>query len=612
MPNEALVREVDSLNEAAFVIKRSSIDKALFMLDKANRLSVANNYNKGLATNYLYEAGIYQQFGYSKKALALYYKSLELSRLNKDTFNIARANQQVANALFESEKYAEAEKLYIDAMQSYAALNRPDDMVNITNSLGLLKLKQDQLLEAKKYFQKALTESNKNNYAYGLKKAYFNLGLLNIKSEELQRAKSFFQLAIKLDTQKNDKYGLALSMVKMAEIALMEKDSKAALEWANAALDNAQIVEASELEIASIHSILDIYKQGNNLPELVNWQDRLIKRQNEVFSEEKDQALNFLELLKQKHDEQLIYEREAIAAKQKAELTYLILALVCIGLAIMAVLAYLWFKNFKQAKAYAQALAVKNDEIEKNAKVLDQLNKTISLQNKSLEENNLMKDKLFSIVSHDLRTPLGGVKGILQLVNNGTLSQDEVMHILGLLDQEVDVVMDMLNNLLDWSKAQLNGAEVVLEPVQLRQIAEENLRLISSQAKLKNISLENKVDIQAIAMADKERLNFVIRNLLMNAVKFTFIGGKVAVGTRIEQNQLVLSVIDNGKGISPDDMVKLFSEEERFTTAGTAKEKGTGLGLKLCNDFIQSIGGKIQAESVENKGSTFSVTLPTY
>ncbi|RAU82839.1 tetratricopeptide repeat-containing sensor histidine kinase [Pontibacter arcticus] len=601
---------IDSLNEAAFTAKYSNLDTAFALLDEAYRLATQQGYQKGIAVRYLYEGGIYQQYNFTKKALSLYYQALEVSRAANDTFNIARANQQIANALLQNGNLTEAERLYQEAMHSYSTLGYKEDIINIVNSLGLVKLQQNELKIAKAYFERALLESELLGYSYGLKKANYNMGQVYLKKKNLPLAKKYLQVAYALDEKRGDKYGLAQTKSDFALIALQEKKYEEAGKWALAALNDAQAVKASAIEIKAMESMLAVHRQLQDHKQIIVWQDKLIQKQKQVFEQGNSYALDFSTLLKEIQEAKMRNELQTQEAAQKQLLTRSILSVVALALVLLAFLALMWFKNYKKARAYGNMLAIKNEAIEKSARELDTLNRTIAKQNKSLEESNLMKDKLFTIVSHDMRSPLTSLKGLLNLVQVRPMSPEEIKRMFGMLQREVDVVLGMLSNLLDWSKTQLDGAAVVVENISLHSLAEANLAFVSSQAHEKKISLENKVPAMAVALADQERLNFIVRNLVLNAIKFTSEGGIIAVDAKVSQNQVILSVRDNGRGIAPHNIGKLFSDTVRFTTLGTAREKGTGLGLKFCKDLAESMGGSINVSSVENVGSTFFVTLP--
>lgn len=166
---ERIQRTVDSLNEAAFRIKRYDFAKALRILESAQQLALKNNYHSGLSIAYIYEAGIYQQFGYLKNSLVLYQKALQISQLVKDSFNVARANQQIASAFVENGKIDEAEKMYIDARIIFTRLDKKEEVVNINNAIGLIYLQKKKFDSAMANFNAALAASRQLGYTYGEK-----------------------------------------------------------------------------------------------------------------------------------------------------------------------------------------------------------------------------------------------------------------------------------------------------------------------------------------------------------------------------------------------------------------------------------------------------------
>ena len=167
----------------------------------------------------------------------------------------------------------------------------------------------------------------------------------------------------------------------------------------------------------------------------------------------------------------------------------------------------------------------------------------------------------------------------------------------------------MINNLLAWSKTQLTGDKLNIKPTDLYFLTEENMDLTAARAKEKNIRIINDVPDDTIILTDKERLNIVIRNLLANAVKFTPGGGEVRLHVQEQPHAITLVVSDNGMGIPEKYLSRLFADQ-RFTTLGTSKEKGTGLGLMLCKELMDGLRGQIMVESREGKGSSFSIVLP--
>jgi two-component system sensor histidine kinase/response regulator len=192
---------VDSLNEKAFNLKRQDVSQALLLLQEALELSRENKYLKGEATCYLYEAGIYQQNGYSKRALGLYSKSLEISQALQDTCSITQAKQQMGNARRDAGQLPAAEEMYRETLENYLLLKRSDDVVNVKNNLGRLKLEQKDFVAAEKFFAQALQESQEHAYPYGVKKSQYNLGLLAFERGQLETTKKHLHISLGLDNE---------------------------------------------------------------------------------------------------------------------------------------------------------------------------------------------------------------------------------------------------------------------------------------------------------------------------------------------------------------------------------------------------------------------------
>lgn len=605
-PNKSVV---DSLNELAFKEKRHNLELALDLLQKAAMLADELKYVEGQATNALYEGGIYMQNGYEKRALGLYHHSLELSRSVGDTFNIARANHQLANALAEGEELVKAEDLYLQALKHFRYLGETEDAINIKNNLGLLKLKQNDIPAALSYLKEAQQESSEAGYTYGTKKSYFHLGLLYKQQEDHVQAEEYFKRALAIDRTQNDRYGIALVESELALAACSRNAYAEAVAYGEAAFKNAQAISASQLMIGAVDILIKVYKKKGDAQQVIYWQGVEVEQQKEMFQKEKKYALHFLDIIRNKQDKQIASEKAVLKAEQLARRTNYMLLLVSVALVLLSAMALVWYRFYRKGRAYGQELEQKNALIQESAAKLDKLNQAMVEQNQRLENANQLKSRLFSIISHDLRGPLSSVRGGMGLLMAKTYTNTERDRIMNLMRKEMTGVMALLQNLLFWSKAQLDGEEVNLEPINVRQLVGENLQLVAGVAKQKDIALVNTVGEGISIQGDMQRMHFVLRNLLMNALKFTFPGGEVAVHA-IELDETVrLSVSDNGKGMSQLEQDKIFSEV-RYSTLGTAKEKGTGLGLMFSKDFIDSQSGSLCLESEEGLGTTFHMELP--
>ena len=234
------------------------------------------------------------------------------------------------------------------------------------------------------------------------------------------------------------------------------------------------------------------------------------------------------------------------------------------------------------------------------------------IQRDELAEANDVKSSLFSIISHDLRSPLNSLEATLVFLKNEELTKDEMVYFVNLLNSSLRGSMNLLDNLLTWSLSQMKGIIINLAPVNLNDLVEENIFIYKNIAGQKGVSVQSNLHFPAIVFADEHIVNLVIRNILNNALKFSRNGGNIYFDVKTENKFTVLSVKDEGIGIEKDRLENIFKLGDRTKVRrGTANEKGTGLGLPLCYDLISQCGGKITVESEEEKGTTFFVYLTT-
>ena len=248
----------------------------------------------------------------------------------------------------------------------------------------------------------------------------------------------------------------------------------------------------------------------------------------------------------------------------------------------------------------------------KMAKELKQKITSIDNLNKELVESNNTKDKLFSIIAHDLRGPFNSILGFSDLLfeNLQEFEIAETKELLGIINASAKNTLVLLDNLLNWAKSQTGQINFKPEKVVLSPIIQEVFELSNSSAQNKNIVLNYIQSEEIVVLADSNMIKTVLRNLISNAIKFTNSNGKIDVYALQNDKFIEIAVSDNGVGMNEETRNKLFSIETNETTLGTANEKGSGLGLLLCKEFVEKHGGKIWIESEEGKGSIFYFTLP--
>ncbi len=267
------------------------------------------------------------------------------------------------------------------------------------------------------------------------------------------------------------------------------------------------------------------------------------------------------------------------------------------------------WKYERSIKAKKELLRITNKKILVKTALIEEQSALLHQKNLELTELNTIKIKLFSIISHDVRTSVYALKNIMDAFAKGTFSKEDMMQNLPGVNSEVDKCAELIDNLLSWARNQLNESKVTPTRIDLNKIAARTFTLYSKKAADKAIQFINNVQPGNYAYADVDMIKTVVRNLVGNALKFTNAGGIIEINTETNPGNIVLLVKDNGIGITEAGMAKIFSEKY-YTTLGTDKEMGTGLGLMICRDFIKSNKGELTITSKHSAGACFAVTLP--
>lgn len=268
----------------------------------------------------------------------------------------------------------------------------------------------------------------------------------------------------------------------------------------------------------------------------------------------------------------------------------------------------------EELRKYSEALVETNKLLMEKQKIIMEQTAQLEQSNEQLKSTNAAKDKFFSIIAHDLRNPFNVLIGLsdIMLRNYDTLPPDKIKRYAEIISLSAKSGYNLLENLLQWSRAQTGTIAFSPVKLQLIQPVEETIDLLAGDAERKNIEILHDIPAQMVVWADESMLLTILRNLVSNAIKFTKEGGKVKLSAiTLENNMVQISVADTGIGIPPHVIPDLFRIDVTYSTKGTANESGTGLGLVLCKEFVEKHGGRIWVESKENEGTTFYFTIPS-
>lgn len=256
----------------------------------------------------------------------------------------------------------------------------------------------------------------------------------------------------------------------------------------------------------------------------------------------------------------------------------------------------------KENSNYQLSMQVSNAALQKN-------NEEIQKQAQELDQLNSLKNKLFSVIAHDLKAPMYALRNLFDDIQKQDMPAEEIKELVPDVKNDLNYTVSLMDNLLQWAKSQMQAYTIRAGAHNVKEMIDEVMQVLYLQAEAKKIHIENKAADGYNIWADRDMINLVLRNLISNAIKFSPSGAKIFIGTFDQQMVTEVYVKDSGKGISAEELKKIGSQEF-YSSNGTAHEQGTGLGLMLCKEFLAKNNGKLRIQSEPGKGSVFSFILP--
>ncbi|MFA0963614.1 tetratricopeptide repeat protein [Roseivirga sp. BDSF3-8] len=518
---------------------------------------------------------VYHDIGDNEKALEYYDQAYEIFSSLGDQYGEATILNNYGEMYFEDEDYSTALAYYIKTLEVYRDLEMELEAAVPLHNIGRVYKELGEYERAIKYLNEALEIDNKNNDMGGVAEDYQELGRVYQDAGMYEQAQANYERGLEVARKMKIRPILQSTYKALSENYKITGDQKVALEYYKAylALKDSLLNDDVQKEMAQVQTRFEL--------------------------DQKDKEIEYLEI-QQEIDENIIRDRNIKLAIGTG--------LALLVLVIMAIL----YSRFRIKLKTKNQLEDNNTLIDQRSKELKDTNQKLKQSKTRLKELNGTKDKFFSIISHDLKSPLRSLSGLFRILidHADKLSREEIMALTSKLDHSVSNLSILLDNLLQWSMTQMGNVSYQPSTIQIAEPISETVRLLKPEADHKKISLMLNVIDKGNVFADRNMITFIIRNLVSNAIKFTPTGGKVKVNIFDKNGYYMVQVSDNGIGIPEENINKLFRLETSFTTAGTQQEKGTGLGLILCREFAVKNGGDISIESEEGKGTVFTVSLP--
>ncbi|WP_192820923.1 tetratricopeptide repeat-containing sensor histidine kinase [Rufibacter sp. LB8] len=607
------------LNQISEQYTKFDPEKAIVTAQQAEKLATKINFRAGKAAALNHQGVSYLHLSEYGKAMQFHTQALKLRQSLKDTTALVQSYVNLGNTHYRNNDIDKALATYQEGLVLAQKVQDKLGMSRIYNNMGSIYENREDYSQALKYFKQASVLKKELKDTKGYSVTLHHLGTISAAQGNHAQAIAYLNQALQLTRQLENKQGEMPILRSLAEAHLEKKEYTPALAAAQQGLAIARQVK-STLETALCADLVhEIQAKLGNYPEAYaslltrtyatdtlhsHTRRELVAEAEARYEADKKELENqTLKLQRRQQDLQIEHQQQTQ---------------IWIALALGAALgfAFLLFLSWRRSKAhnlklqvYNEQVLAKNKEIRRHQNEMAAQAAVVAQQRDELEKLNAFKSKIFSIISHDLRSPFASVQALFYLAENKTMTDQEFKHLFKLLGKDYENATNLLNNLLVWAKSQMAGGSVQWESVNLQQLSEETASLMANNAQLKQIRILNEVPAGLTVTTDRERLNFVIRNLVMNALKFTQPEGTIHISGSETQEYVQLLVRDTGQGISMKNKARLFTDQ-RFSTKGTFNEKGTGLGLLFSKELLEGVNGKITLESYEGQGSVFIVTLP--
>jgi len=617
--------------------------KALGYISQTEKLASSLQYHRAIAEIAYYKALIYSQRDDYFNAVDHYNKALSIFKQLNDDLGIAKVNNSIGIIEIKRGNYSKGLSYSLSAIQIFESNNLRSELSSAYNNLAEAYFNTNQVDKALDYNLKALSVREQLSDNTGIKMSIKNIAILYSMRKEHRKAIEYFEKLLNYLDAGNDREIRAEILPKIGDEYLQFNDYAKATTYLLEGLRLNRNSKNKNGTLSSLNSIAKLNLKQNKI--------RLAEIQlNEAYAISKE-INNDVELLKNyklriaidsikgNYRNAFNWQREYHKLKNSLDKKNVAPIIIeepldtSIAKTKEAIPEYNISKTddkaYDQLKVIAYALAagllvlliviigivIKNRYKNRNYIVLEEENKEFKIQNKSileqtqhLEEMNQVKDRLFSIVSHDLKDSITGIKAFLDLLKEDNISQEEFNELIPELSDNADNATALLLNLLNWSKSQMQNLEPKPELFNIQEVFNEKMSLIEKKLEQKRIILLDE-SIKDFVYADRSMVEIVIQNLLANAVKFSKIGDVITISNRDRSGNVLICIEDTGVGISEENQDKIF-KSKGFTTRGTNAEKGTGLGLSICKELVELNYGKIWVESEENLGSKFFVELP--
>lgn len=599
--NQKDTQYVNLLNLLAFELRNTDNQKALAYGLEAEELAEKLNYAKGLMKAKSHLGWIFYRRDDTQNSFSYAIQALQMAKKLDDVEEQINNLNTIGTIYSDQKEYDLAIRHLQEAIQLSNSKKFPYLYSRSYNNLAYAYIEKNELDSAFFYTEKALEIGKENNFPYTISFALRNLGDIYKRKQEYKKALEAYQQVIGYAKEYENNFMLISTYTKIASIYLQTDQDELALKYLLMGIDIGKKYHFPyELHLA-YKLLSDLYNKEQDIKNAFYYQSLYVQLRDSIYKIEKQTYLFENEFTKKEKQalskENIIKQAEIIKKNTWLVVTFFLLFAT-------GVFALLLFRSMNQKKeAYKIVLQQRNEIAEQNEK--------IKLQAEHLQQLNRTKDKILAIISHDFRNPIANLQNSLKLFETQNIDTKDILLITRALSKNIDIVQNTLDSLLHWAYAQMDGLRTQKEVFDIREVILELHEFFKLDLFKKQIVLDCQIMPHTLVYADPNQVILILRNLIANAIKFTPKKGKIILWAKEKHEERLICVSDTGIGIDKEKIKTLFDIDKVISTKGTEGEKGTGLGLLLCKEFVEKNGGIIWAESQVGKGTDFYFTLPS-
>jgi len=587
--------------------QNSDYPKALFYYNRSLTAKIKLKELPGISRLYLDFGNVYNGMGAYSMALDYYFKSLNIDARIHNKKSIADDYNDIGFLLQNMNIYPKALEYYYKGLTMYTQIHSSIGIAIIKQNIGEVLLAQGKYDDAIRYMNAALIIYLKQDNKDGISQLYGDLGLCYLYKNRNAASLGYLQQSLTIATVNQLDGDKTVALTNIALYYNLNLDYKQAYNYALQAKSWSDRINSILLRTGAymqwIKALggLQMYKEAFIAQQELNQMNLNAHKDESV---QKFTLYNTEYNYANKQQQQLLQQKaNALLYQQKIRDQRLLNAIfLIITIALVFIIALYYRQKHNQMKINVK-LSKKNQEVSQQKVDLD-------VQAEELNELNRLKDRLISILAHDLRSPLSTLRGLFKLLEDDSISHEELLAMIPGVVSKLDYTSDFLDTLLFWINSQMENYHSATKKFSVNDIIEVEYANYKEQAALKGINLIDNVTEQLTALADPNSVRIVVRNLVTNAIKFSGDGDSITISAIKQDDDILVSISDTGTGMTTEQQNKLFKNRVDSTT-GTRNESGTGMGLLFCKDLVEKSRGKIWVDSQQGEGTTFYFTIRT-